>query len=283
MSLDYKYINQVTEAISPPKTFLKKIRFLFRNKALDFLSSIKLNNEKSFMRSICCHYVFDDQVKDFEKLILELKNIGDFVNTETCNDILDNKKTIDGKYFHLSFDDGFKNNITNAIPILDKYDVPAIFFIPTSLIGSNWEQAREFCLNRTNYGGVIEFLKWSDVLDMVSLGYEIGSHTSSHLRLSNISTNKKRLLFEIEKSKLVIEKEIKIPCKYISWPFGLLSDIDQLSIEVIKQTGYEACFGLFRGSITPGETNKFMIPRHHFEVQWPIEHIKYFLRGNMEK
>ena len=103
MSLDYKYINQVTEAISPPKTFLKKIRFLFRNKALDFLSSIKLNNEKSFMRTICCHNVFDDQVEDFEKLILELKNIGDFVNTETCNDILDNKKTIDGKYFHLSF------------------------------------------------------------------------------------------------------------------------------------------------------------------------------------
>ena len=34
---------------------------------------------------------------------------------------------------------------------------------------------------------------------------------------------------------------------------------------------------------TRGKTNKFMIPRHHFEVEWPIEHIKYFLSGNMEK
>ena len=210
MSLDNKYINRINKAVPPPKTFLKRLRFLLRKKVLDYLSSININNEKSFMRCICCHYVFDDQVEDFEKLIFELKNFGDFVDTETCNDILNNKKTIDGKYFHLSFDDGFKNNITNAIPILDKYDVPAIFFIPTSLIGSNWEQAREFCLDRTNYGGVIEFLEWSDVLDMVSLGYEIGSHTSSHLRLSDISTNKERLLFEVEDSKLVIEKELKL-------------------------------------------------------------------------
>ena len=134
-----------------------------------------------------------------------------------------------------------------------------------------------------DYGGVIEFLEWSDILEMVSLGYEIGSHTSSHFRLSDISTNKEQLLFEVKESKLVIEKKLKIPCKYISWPFGLLSDIDKLSLEVIKQVGYEACFGLFRGSIISGKTNKFMIPRHHFEVEWPIEHIKYFLSGNMEK
>ena len=283
MSLDYKYINKINKAVPPPNNFLKRFRFLFRKKVLDYLSLINMNNEKSFMRCLYCHYVFDDQIEDFEKLIFELKNIGDFVNTDTCIDILNNKKIIDGKYFHLSFDDGFKNNFTNAIPVLVKYNVPAIFFIPTSLIGSSWDQSKEFCLERTNYGDVIEFLKWSNILDIVSLGYEIGSHTSSHFRLSDIYTNKERLLFEVEDSKLLIEKKLKIPCKYISWPFGLLSDIDKLSFEVIKQTGFEACFGLFRGSITPGKTNKYMIPRHHFEVEWPIEHIKYFLRGNMEK
>ena len=283
MTLDNKYINRLNEAVPHPKTFTKKLRYLLRKKTLDYLSLRNKNDEKLFMRCLYCHYVFDDQIEDFEKLITQLKNIGDFVDTDTCIDILKNNKIIDGKYFHLSFDDGFKNNITNAIPVLDKYSVPAIFFIPTSLIGSSWEESRIFCKERTNYGDVIEFLDWPDILNMISLGFEIGSHTSSHFRLSDISSNKDKLLFEIKGSKDLIEKKLKVPCKYISWPFGLRSDVNKTSIKVIENANYKACFGAFRGSIIPNKTNKFMIPRHHFEVEWPIAHTKYFLRGNMEK
>ena len=54
------------------------------------------------------------------------------------------------------------------------------------------------------------------------------------------------------------------------------------SLALTKAAGYEACFGAFRGSMTPGSTDLFAIPRHHFEPEWPAAHVKYFARGNME-
>ncbi len=278
-----KYTISIKDAIPKPNTFRKKVRFSLRKMVLDYLAMINNKNEKNFMRCIYCHYVFDDQVEDFDKLIKELKNIGDFVDTKTCLDILENKNVIDGKYFHLSFDDGFKNNFINAFPILKKYKIPSIFFVPTSLIEADWNKTEEFCLVKTNYGSVIQFMDWADILEMDSYGYEFGSHTANHVRLSDPLININELNKEIMESKEVIEKKLGKKCNYISWPFGELKDVNNQALEIIKNVGYLGCFGAFRGSVITNKTNRFMIPRHHFEVEWPISHTKYFLRGNMEK
>jgi len=34
----------------------------------------------------------------------------------------------------VTFDDGYKNNLTNAVPILERYDMPATFYISTSFV-----------------------------------------------------------------------------------------------------------------------------------------------------
>jgi hypothetical protein len=87
---------------------------------------------------------------------------------------------------------------------------------------------------------------------------------------------------EIGGSKKQIEEELGQECRYISWPYGRLSDADNESLKAVERAGYEACFGAYRGTVRPGETDLFSIPRHHFEVQWPVSHVLYFARGNME-
>ena len=72
-----------------------------------------------------------------------------------------------------------------------------------------------------------------------------------------------------------------VECKYISWPYGRITDVDKASLGMMKNAGYQACFGAFRGSVIPKATDMFSIPRSHFEVHWPISHVKYFARGNM--
>tara|TARA_B100000575_G_C23123300_1_gene650373 strand:+ start:1047 stop:1973 length:927 start_codon:yes stop_codon:yes gene_type:complete len=37
----------------------------------------------------------------------------------------------------ISFDDGFENNYTTACPILDKFNIPAVFYISSGMIGTN--------------------------------------------------------------------------------------------------------------------------------------------------
>jgi len=52
----------------------------------------------------------------------------------------------------VSFDDGFKNNATIAAPILDKFQIPAVFYICAGMIETNcmfWVDQIEDCINLT--------------------------------------------------------------------------------------------------------------------------------------
>jgi peptidoglycan/xylan/chitin deacetylase (PgdA/CDA1 family) len=209
--------------------------------------------------------------------------MGEFINTDECIKMLKGERAINGKYFHLSFDDGFRNNYLNAFPILKKHAVPTLFFVPSAIIGADWSTTREYCLKTTRYRSIIEMMNWNDLRALTQDGYEIGSHTRTHARFSDISHSTQLMSEEILGSKAEIETQLGIPCKYISWPYGQLKDADTISLETVKSAGYTACFGAFRGTVSAEKTDIFSIPRHHFEAQWPLSHIKYFARGNLEK
>jgi peptidoglycan/xylan/chitin deacetylase (PgdA/CDA1 family) len=277
-----KYATLWREATPLEFGFIGKSRGILRGVLIDLISSVSGSSKDNFLRCLYCHNVFDDQRHDFEELVLRLKDTGHFVDTDTCIEMLQGRKQIDGRYYHLSFDDGFRNNYTNALPILRKHGVPAIFFVPSSLVGANWDKTKQYCIETTRYTSVIEMLRWSDLKEMVLSGYEIGSHTKNHVQLSAISDDVVLLEDEILGSKLELESKLAVECKYISWPFGTLTDVDDKALTMVKSAGYSACFGAYRGSIVAGQTDMFSIPRHHFEVHWPISHVEYFAKGNME-
>ena len=276
-----KYANSWKEVLRNPRDLKSKLRQLLRHYVLTTNSFLNKKSEKNFIRGLYCHYVFDDQADDFENLITMLKNTGTFIDTDTLLNMINGEQPVDGRYFHISFDDGFKNNYTNAANILKKHDVPAIFFVPSSIIGADYKTVQDYCLNTTNYNSPIEMMSWDDLRELLSLGFEVGSHTRTHARFSDISQNIEVMENEIKGSKAELEDNLNYECKYISWPYGTLSDADDTSLEMVKNAGYKACFGAYRGTIDT-KTNIFSIPRHHFEVQWPSAHIQYFLRGNME-
>ena len=278
----YIYSNKLSEA-KPYPSGLKGIpRKFFRHIRLSYLDLVNKSCNDKFLRPLFCHYVFDDQVEKFEKIIIELKKIGTFIDTDTCIDMLEGKKAIDGKYFHLSFDDGFRNIYTNAAPVLKKHNIPAIIFVPSSIIDADYSTVKKYCLETTQYKGVIEMLTWDDLAVLISDGFDIGSHTKNHYRFSDMSGNLSLLEEELLGSKQEIEKRLGIECKYIACPYGGIKDVNNVSLDMTKEVGYNACFGAYRGSVIPDKTNRYFIPRHHFESQWPISHIKFFLRGNME-
>ncbi|MFW6195004.1 MAG: polysaccharide deacetylase family protein [Chloroflexota bacterium] len=229
-----------------------------------------------------CHYVFDDQTDNFRRIISELSSLGQFVSTDRCLAMIRGDEPIDGRYFHLSFDDGFRNVITNGLPVLKEYGVPAMLFVPTGLIDADYETVRDYCLNRTGYAGVIETVTWGDLERALEDGFDVGSHTRTHARLSDV-VDEDVLEDEIAGSREDIQQKLGSDCPYISWPYGSPNDIDQRGISVVRRVGYHALFGAFRGSVQEGgATDQYFVPRHHFEVQWPVRHVKYFAKGHWE-
>jgi peptidoglycan/xylan/chitin deacetylase (PgdA/CDA1 family) len=283
MSARDAYVSRWKDVAPMPGGIRQKARGIVRDLMLAAVGSIALPFGDRFLRPVYCHYVFDDQRDKFEQVIVWLKSIGTFVNTDTCIDMLEGNREIDGRYFHLSFDDGLRNVLTNALPILRKHAVPAILFVPSALVSADWTTAREYCLRTEISESVIEMATWEDLREAVAAGVEVGSHTRTHARLSAISCNTALLEDEVGGSKREIEEGLGVECKYFSWPFGRLSDADSQSLEMTREAGYRACFGAFRGSVIARQTSRHGIPRHYFEVQWPIAHIRHFARGNFEK
>ena len=75
---------------------------------------------------------------------------------------------------HITFDDGYKDNLDYALPILKKFNVPATIYIADGII-----DRKHLLLNHMCTSKIDEFLTWSDVkkLDADEL-IEIGGHTS---------------------------------------------------------------------------------------------------------
>jgi len=257
--------------------FAGRSRAALRHMVLSVRGQLARFGDEPFLRGLYCHYVFDDQVIRFRRLMEDLQSVGRFVDTETCFAMLRGDCSIDGRFFHLSFDDGFKNVRTNAAPVLRELGIPAIAFVPSAVVGAQGEELRRYCLEVTRYRGVIEMMSWEDVRDLPEFGIEVGSHTRTHARLSLVSKEGGHLWEEIAGSREEIEAQTGRECRYISWPYGEAGDVDFASIKMIREAGYDGCFSAVRGSVIPGKSDDMRVPRHHFEVQWPTSHARYFL------
>lgn len=275
------YITSYKGATQTPKG-IHRIRQFGRNLLLSAASMVQSSNSENSLRLLYCHYVFDDQRDGFDRLISALKGYGEFVDTETCINIIEGKIELDRNYFHLSFDDGFRNIYSNALPILKKHKIPSIFFVPSAIVSADYDAVSNYCTNAINHKAAIEMASWEDLSRLLDAGVDIGSHTRTHARFSEISGDREKLEEEIFGSKDEIERKLGQECKYISWPYGTLADADPTSLDMVRRAGYSACFGAFRGKVEYGITDKYAIPRHHFEAQWPWPHVRYFALGGME-
>lgn len=209
---------------------LKKIFFfLSKFSGLNWLCGKFMNNA---VFAIGYHSVFSDLKKDdlktseyskisisvslFEEQIKFLISHGhNFIRFE---DLPNLKKLSDKKPTIIYFDDGFKDNILNVLPILKKYKIPATFFIVPKYMDS----------------GYIDYMNWDDIRELQKEGMEIGSHTYNHLVLTNV--NQEILEKEIISSKEKIEKEIGYSLKTFSYPKGRVNDN---VVEAVKKAGYK--------------------------------------------
>ena len=115
----------------------------------------------------------------------------------------DNKRTAD-KVVSFIFSDGLKSQYTNAKPILDKYGFKATFDVVCNYVGKK-----------------DGYMNWKDIETLHDEGHDIGSHSMSHARLTDLS--KKSIEYEVGKSKECLEDYGIKPTSF-EYPFSTGSD-----------------------------------------------------------
>ncbi len=158
----------------------------------------------------------------FEQQLIYLKNSGyHSVSLHEVYEAWQGRAVLPSKPIVITFDDGYEDNYTQALPLLEKYGFSSTVFIIVNKIGEN------------------DYLSWDEVRAMQAQHTEIGSHTLNHVSLGETASPDKQQ--EIVESKRLIEGEIHRPVEFLAYPYG---SYDPECFALLAEAGYlGACTG----------------------------------------
>jgi peptidoglycan/xylan/chitin deacetylase (PgdA/CDA1 family) len=143
----------------------------------------------------------------------------------------------------ITFDDGFASVLELAFPILSALGLVATVFVVTDFADRNdlleWPGVEGW------RGGPHEHevrgLSWAELDRLATSGWEIGSHTRTHPRLTGLDDE--ALGAELRESRDACERALARPCRSLAYPFG---DVDARVVAAASRAGYEAAATLPR-------------------------------------
>lgn len=158
--------------------------------------------------------VFERQMQYLKEWGYTAITVDTLVNALRYNDPLPEKPVV------ITFDDGTLDVYENAFPVMQRLDFPGTFYIVANRLQS------------------ADFVNAAQLREMVSAGWEIGSHSFSH---QDLVQNHNALEHEGRDSKTYLSDTLGVPVNSFAYPFG---QMDQTVGSHISAYGYTNAVGL---------------------------------------
>jgi peptidoglycan/xylan/chitin deacetylase (PgdA/CDA1 family) len=117
----------------------------------------------------------------------------------------------------ITFDDGYRDVLWNAAPVLRRLHLRATEFVITGRIS----------------GPDSSFLTWPELVRLERQGVEIGSHTITHADLPALSAA--RAFPELRRSRLILEQHLHRAVQWLAYPYG---KTDASVVSLARKAGY---------------------------------------------
>lgn len=134
----------------------------------------------------------------------------------------------------ITFDDGYEDVLTHALPILKRKGLTATIFA----LGDPKHA------NRSELSNELPLLSTSQLKKLRAEGWEIGFHTATHPDLSSLTPAEYEK--EIAQGKHSFERELGEDVVYFAYPRGMYNNH---IVEVVKKAGFKAAFTVNSGLI----------------------------------
>lgn len=205
------------------------------------------------VRVLCYHDLTNTPKSDYDvtpadfKAHLKLLKDGGFqtISCEQLADYFANAKDIPARSVIISFDDGRTSVLKTAKPLLDEFGfTPVLFVNPGSVGGKN-------------------YLGWEELKTLLAAGYEINSHTVSHMNLTRLDKgltmdqHQAKVRAEIEMCAAQIEENLGKAPVAMAYPFG---NYDEFVMRVTREAGHRLGFSIAPGAID-NQSDPWTLPR----------------------
>jgi peptidoglycan/xylan/chitin deacetylase (PgdA/CDA1 family) len=152
--------------------------------------------------------------------------------TATLTDALTHRRR---RTVAVTFDDAYRSLLNLALPILQEFNAVATVFTVTRFADSggllSWPGIDQWSVGA--HAGELEGLRWDDLQTLQRAGWEVGSHTCTHPRLTTLSDE--ALRDELRSSKRACEEVLDQECAALAYPYG---DVDGRVVDAAVAAGY---------------------------------------------
>jgi peptidoglycan/xylan/chitin deacetylase (PgdA/CDA1 family) len=154
-----------------------------------------------------------------------------------------------GKVVGITFDDGYLNNLTHALPALQKHGFTSTCYVVDGLLGQTnvWDES--IGIAQTPLMTDKQLLQWQ------AGGQEVAAHTQDHLDL--LAITEVAAWKQIAKSKTTLQTLLGKPVNHFCYPYG---KFDERHSTMVKQASYETATTTVRGRVHTA-TNLLTLPR----------------------
>ncbi len=148
-----------------------------------------------------------------------------------------------GKVVGITFDDGYVNNLTHALPVLQRHGFTSTCYAVSQLLGKTnaWDIPN----------GIAQVPLMTDVQlqQWVAGGQQVGAHTRNHVHLPDVSSE--LLEQEIALSRQELEASAVSAVAHFCYPYG---DLDGETVAAVGDAGFESATTTRRGRCYRGES-----------------------------
>jgi peptidoglycan/xylan/chitin deacetylase (PgdA/CDA1 family) len=149
----------------------------------------------------------------------------------------------------LTFDDGYADTLTQALPLLQQYGFTATCYLVSGAVGTYNQWDAEFLSENKPLLSDTQIRQW------LAAGMEIGSHSRSHPKLQDLDDESASR--EIADSREDLRTAFGVPIEHFSYPFGRFADA---TVELVKRAGYRSAVSLLPG-IACAKDDPYRLPR----------------------
>jgi peptidoglycan/xylan/chitin deacetylase (PgdA/CDA1 family) len=154
----------------------------------------------------------------------------------------------------VTFDDAHRSVLDLAAPIMAPLGLPGTVYVPTAYPDSGrpmaWDGYDRWM--GTEHEPELGCLGWEELRGLAARGWEVGSHTRSHPRLSTLS--EEEIAAELRDSRRECEESMGTACLSVAYPY---SDYDPRVVRLAAEAGYR-----FGATVPRG-------PRAPLPLEWP--------------
>ena len=173
----------------------------------------------------------------------------------------------------ITFDDGYRDNLRNALPVLSRHGYPAVLFAPVGFLDGVRPLPHEESLRLLGIRN--ETVDWAELAELEAGGVRVESHGIGHRPLSELEPADAAR--EIALSKLRLEERLGREVEAFAFVKGSLADYRPEHASLVQQAGYKLAFTSVSGANGPA-TDRFRLRRYNVEP-YPARTFELVLAG----